>query len=190
MKSGWVAESTWSDGRRGADKNSLIAMTGRRGGLKWQDNRVRIWVGMGCFCCSRRKRWWWWRYKTLNRYFELSPPPSLLHVHFDNWYKRTAGIRPVKYWLCSLFFSSLPHDVQMHGCFDVGLGPPPPAEPHLVPTNPLTYLSDHDLHNSHSNLSSTHMPGTPSEMSSPCQSEWMWKKWNKRPSWLSSKDDV
>lgn len=64
----------------------------------------------------------------------------------------------------------------MHG-YDVGLppGPPPPADPHLVPLptgpcTPLSFLPEHELHNPHSNLSS-HVPGTPSELSSPCASD-------------------
>lgn len=78
----------------------------------------------------------------------------------------------------------------MHG-FDVGLppgppplagnpgdahlvslhGPPPPSGPNTAgPLTPITYLHDHELHNPHSNLSS-HVPRTPSEMSSPCTSE-------------------
>ncbi|KAI1296925.1 Insulin enhancer -like protein [Halotydeus destructor] len=70
---------------------------------------------------------------------------------------------------------------QMHG-YDhhhMPPGPPPGSEAHLMslhgngppngPCTPLSYL-EHDLHNPHSNLSSQ-IPGSPSELSSPCTSE-------------------
>lgn len=104
MKSGWVAESTWSDGRRGTEyKNSLISMTGRRG-LTWQDNRVRFelgWAAAGWDDEGTTRLWT----GTLNYLRRLLLLFFMSTIHFDNWYKRTAGIRAVKYWLCSIFFS-------------------------------------------------------------------------------------
>lgn len=57
---------------------------------------------------------------------------------------------------------------QMHGYGDPG------PDHHVLPPgvhgapHPLAYLSDeHSLHQPPSNLSSSHIPGTPSELSSP-----------------------
>ena len=70
----------------------------------------------------------------------------------------------------------------MHG-YEVPPPPPPPpgsdqgahmvplhSGPQTGPCTPLSYFPDQDLHQPLSNLSSQ-IPGTPSELSSPCTSE-------------------